>query len=60
MLRVIETHNGITTYKFKNGKPISAVFKGEFGKVVAKDESQALEWWDSDKWFRPAPYKAKK
>jgi hypothetical protein len=51
---VITTHNGTTIYQLEGGVPVAAVFDhDDFGKNVAKDAAQAMEWWETDSWFRP-------
>jgi hypothetical protein len=50
---IIENYSGTTIYQIKNGKPIAAVCTDNDGrKIVAKDQTQTMDWWETDRWFR--------
>jgi len=50
---IIENYSGTTIYQIDNGKPIGAVCMDNDGRrIVAKDQSQVADWWNTDKWFR--------
>ena len=50
----IATYCGTTVYQMEDGKPVAAVCEhDELGRIVAKDATQALEWYEVDAFYIP-------